>query len=115
MENNKNAFYKAQEKVTLKKEEIFKAQNLSKMEIPSDEYNKIDKNRLVKDKDYAFSKMLPKESNHLLGLKQNYGFYNSMLFFEYDRIRVLNSTKHKDQFIKVSEKHTDILTDVIHF
>lgn len=67
---------------------------------------------LTKNKDYAFNYMFPRDTQSLNLLKQNYGYYNSMLYFEFDRLRNLNAEKHKKQFVGLSQMHTDILTDV---
>lgn len=70
---------------------------------------------LTKNKDYAFNFMFQRESVNLSILKQYYGYYNSMLYFEFDRLRNLNAEKHKKQFVGLSQMHTDILTDVKNF
>jgi hypothetical protein len=56
--------------------------------------------------------MLTKENEHVSQLKRTYAYYNNLLLHEFKRVRTLNGKKHSSQFIKVSEKHTDILTDV---
>jgi len=58
MESNKYAFIKAETKLLQKKDEFFKSGNFSKWEL-SNEDTKL-KNELIKDKDLAYSKMLPK-------------------------------------------------------
>ena len=58
MESNKFAYIKAETKLLQKKDELFKIGNFSKWEL-SNEDQKL-KNVLLKDKDLAYSKMLPK-------------------------------------------------------
>jgi hypothetical protein len=60
MDMNKNAYYKAEARLMQKKEELFKQANLLRWEIPAEEMNKLDKNQLIKNRDYAYSKMMPK-------------------------------------------------------
>jgi hypothetical protein len=60
---HKNAYYKAETRLNLKKEELFKQGNLIRWEISPEEIKKCDKNELMKNKEYAFSKMLVKVYN----------------------------------------------------
>jgi len=62
MESNKYAFVKAETKLLQKKDEYFKTGNVPKWEL-SPEDAKL-KHELIKDKEVAFSKMLPKVCNH---------------------------------------------------
>jgi hypothetical protein len=66
MDMHKSAFYKAETRLTLKKEDLFRQGNLIRWEIPSEEIKKCDKNELLKNKDYAFSKMLIKVKNYFI-------------------------------------------------
>lgn len=91
---------------------MFKLGQVNKYEIPNDVLNKLDLKLLTKNKEYAFENMLPKEQELIVQLKRTYAFYNTNLLSEFRRIRNLNGEKHKKQFIRLSEKHTDILTDV---
>lgn len=98
----------------MKKEDLFRTGNVAKWEITPEEIKTINK-EMLKNKDYAFSKMMGKETNHVNYLKQNYAFYTYQLFSEYERIKKLNSSIHSKHFVQLSEKHTDILTDVRYF
>ena len=60
MDMNKNAYYKAETRLIQKKEELFKQGNILRWEIPSEDLNKLDKNALLKNKEYAFCKIMPK-------------------------------------------------------
>ena len=60
MEMNKNAYYKAETRLTQKKEELFKQGNIARWEVPNEDLKKYDKSELLKNKDLAFSKMLQK-------------------------------------------------------
>lgn len=126
MDMNKNAYYKADARLMQKKEELFKQANLLRWEIPPEEMNKMDKNLLIKNRDYAYSKMMPKvhqkflynfnffkkETQHVHTLKENYGYYTYQLLSEFDRLRNLNGGRHKVHVTTVSSNHSDILADV---
>jgi hypothetical protein len=60
MEMNKNAYYKAESRLALKKEEYFKQCNIPKWEIPQDDFKKLEKHDVTKNKDLAFKYMLPR-------------------------------------------------------
>ena len=59
--------------------------------------------------------MLPKETENVLNLKRTYGCYLTQILNEFNRVRELNGLKHKQQFILVSEKLSDIITSVSNF
>ncbi len=91
---------------------MFKLGQIGKYEIPNDLLNKLDHQMLAKNKEYAFTHMLTRDNELVLNLKRQYAFYNTTVLYEFNRIKNLNGDNHKKQFIRVSEKHTDILTDV---
>ena len=51
---------------------------------------------LLKNKDFAFSKMLPKETKRVNMFKSFYGGYLNSIIQEYERLRFLNAKRHKD-------------------
>lgn len=109
-EINKNSYYKADERLVWKKEDLFKRQEITKWELePSELGNKL---KLVQDKEYAFQKMLPKDTQHVFELKQFYGYYLNRTIEEYERIRDLNGIRHKDRLLAFSKTNTDIITDL---
>jgi hypothetical protein len=113
METNKSAYYKADARLTMKKEELFKQGNISKFEISPEEMKKIvDKSLLVRNKDYAFPLMMSKETCHVHLLRQNYAYYSTQFLNEFERIRMLNGQKHRTHIVGLSQSHSDILADV---
>ena len=106
-------YYKNEKKLHEKKEELFKLGQIAKYEIPNDILKNLDKTLLTQNKEYAFAHMCTKENEVVTWLKRTYSYYNHTLIEEFRRIRDLNGEKHREHFIKVSEKHTDVLTDVI--
>ncbi len=85
---------------------------MQKYEISQEELSKLDKDQLVKIKDYAFENMLPKETNQLNQMKILYGYFNNKILNDFTRVRNFTAEKHKDQFIHVSEIFTEITTNV---
>ena len=68
-------------------------------------------NNLVRDKSLAVTKILPKETVNVIGMKKTYGFYLNRIIEEYERIRVINSNNHKKTIINVCEKIIEIYGD----
>ena len=60
VEINKDAYIKADSKLKLKKEELFKMGNINKWDLNFEDLKKYDKNDFLKNKDLSFNKMLPK-------------------------------------------------------
>ena len=54
------------------------------------------KMELLRNKEFAFSKMLPKETKRLNMIKAFYGGYLNCIISEYERLRFLNGKRHKD-------------------
>ena len=109
-EMNKNSYYKADERLMWKKEDLFKRQEIAKWDLDQSELG--NKLKLIQDKEYAFQKMLPKDTQHVFELKQFYGYYLNRIIEEYERIKDLNGIRHKDRLLAFSKTNTDIITDL---
>ena len=105
----KTSFYKAAEKLLYKKEELYKRQDLLKWELDQNEL--INKLKLIQDKNYAFSKMLPRETLTVNNLKITYGAYLNSLIQEYQRIRELNGKRYPKQICTFSKSNASVITD----
>jgi hypothetical protein len=57
---NKSAFYKAETRLNLKKEELFKHGIIARWDMLPEDLKKYDKNELLRNKELAFSKMMAK-------------------------------------------------------
>lgn len=112
---NKAAFVKAETRLLNKKEDLFKHPNPNKWDITPEDLAKADKKELLKNKDYAFKFMMGKETNHVEKLKQFYVYYSNQLFSEFNRLRNMNGNRHKERVVKLSQNHSDIMSDVIKF
>ena len=107
---NKIAYYKAQEKLIWRKEDLFSRQDITRWDLaPSELGNKL---KLIQDKEYAFSKMIPKETEHVSDLKKWYGYYLNRIIEEYERIKDLNASRHRARILSFSKTNTDIITDL---
>ena len=91
MKNSENLIYK--------KNNLFQIGNIHNWEL--DEQNINDVN-LLKDKEIAFTFMLPNETRKVLGEKNLFSFYLNSLIDEYNRIKDLNNIRNR----KVVKKFT---------
>jgi hypothetical protein len=109
VDNNRNIYIKAFDKLRALKESTFR-QDISTWGLNS--FDMENKTELLTNKELAFSKMLPKETKKVVGLKNNYGFYLNSIIQEFERIRDLNNDRHKlwiTTFIKsLIESFTDL-------
>ena len=117
----KDTYHKAFEKLNNEKENLYKQQDLTLWGLNENDL----KHKVVflKNKELAFSKMLPEESKNLLETKNIYGAYLNSIIEEYERIRLLNGKRHKDnisKFIKlmsefITELHISVVDQVAYF
>ena len=87
VDNFKNNYYKQEEKLQNKKQYYFEKVDVSKWEINSNEI--IDTINIKQDKELAFLKMIPKETESVYQTKLIYGFYTEKLVEEYNRTKKL--------------------------
>ena len=99
VENYKDKYYKSLDKLKEDKEKLFKEQDINSWGL--DENDLKHKNVFLKNKELAFSKMMPEETNNVLNMRNVYGAYLNSLIDEYERIRLINGKKNKDNTIKL--------------
>lgn len=110
VEEHKNNYYKAEQKLNDKKENLFDSKDIDNWEIEEDEQN--NNINIMDDKDYAFSKMLPKETMAVNNLKIKYGFYLNKIIDEYERISILNGNRNWVFIKSYFDKSTNIMNDL---
>ena len=109
VEARKSIYKKALDKLDSTKENLYKAQDLTQWGLSqSDLENKM---ALLKNKDFAFSKMLPKETKRVNMFKAFYGGYLNSIIDEYERLKVLNSKRYKNSINDFIRRLTDCLTN----
>ena len=94
----------------MNKENLYKQQDLSQWGLSKEDLEK-NKVMLLKNKEFAFSKMLPKETKKVNMFKEFYGGYLNSLINEYERLRALNAKRHKEKITYFIRKLSDLLTD----
>ena len=109
VDSNQAIYKKAFDKLENTKENLFKQQDLTQWGLSqADLENKM---ALLGNKDYAFSKMLPKETKRVNMFKAFYGGYLNSIIGEYERLRFLNAKRHKDNINIYIRKLSDCITD----
>ena len=95
-----------------KKEKLWSENNIKKWEI-IDDSNKIDNVLLLKDKNYAISKMCTQETFGVEKLKEQLGYANKMTSNELKKFLNKNSEKFMDNMKDFVQKFYPSLTDGI--
>ena len=109
VDENKVVYHKAFDKINSAKEKLFKKKDINNWQL-EDKNDLYFKNVLLNNKDIAFAKMLPEETKKFNEVKYNYGFYLNSIISEYERLRMLNSRRHKDHIKVFSKMLIDIIT-----
>ena len=109
VDTNKEIYHKAFDKLKNMKEKLFRQKDINNWQI-ADKNDLNYKVVLLKNKKIAFSKMLPEDTRKFKEVKYNYGFYLNSLISEYERLRMLNSRRHKDHIKIFSKMLIDIIT-----
>jgi len=94
IDSHKYNYQKASRNLMSKKEEYFKKGDTTKWEL--DPKNKLDSSIIANDKKTAIFKMLPKDTQNVINLKEFYGYYLNRTISEYERMRNLNGILDKD-------------------
>ena len=99
VETWKDKYYKAFDKLKQDKEKMFKEQDINSWGLNENDLKH--KNVFLKNKELAFSKMMVEETSNVLSMKNVYGAYLNSLIDEYERIRIINGKKNKENTIKL--------------
>lgn len=105
--------YVAEEaRVSGKKERLWQSMDISKWEI-MDEFNKIDKVMLCRDKNYALKNMCTKDTQALENLHQILGYANKSNMEELKKMIEANAVRFGDNMKAFAEEFYPSLTDGI--
>jgi uncharacterized protein YoxC len=95
VENTKNNFYKENTNLMNKKNSLFEDGDTSYWEL--EEKNDVMNNlELLRNKELAFSKMLPNETKKVINYRNFYAFYLNSVIDEYNRLKELNGQRNKN-------------------
>ena len=107
-EEEQNKFIQENKKLTAKKEKLWAGMDISKWEIYED-FNKIDRVLLVRDKFYGFSKMCTNETHNLNNMQNKLGYINKCSIDELKKL----VNKYKASFVDNIQQFSKDLYPVI--
>jgi hypothetical protein len=111
-ENLKTTFYKSFKSLKIKKDDLFRKQEVTKWDLdPKD--TSIDRNTIATNKNLALNKMLYKETLQVNYQKVCYGFYLNRIIKEHDRNNLNYSSHHHKHCVDILEIMTNNSTDFI--
>ena len=106
IETYRSNYQKASKNLITKKDDLFRKADPSKWEL--DPHDKIEMNKIMKNKKEAVLLMCKKETLNTIGLKEFYGLYLNRIIFEYERMRNLNAASNQYILNSNVKKLTDI-------
>ena len=102
VDTQKSIYSNALEKLYKRKESLFASKEIEKWGLQKQDLE--DKLTLFQDKDKAFSKMLPLDTQTVNNYKSFYGMFLNSAINEYDRIQKLNGERHKENILNFSSE-----------
>ena len=109
-ENIKNLYLNEHNRLTAKKEKLWENSDITKFEI-IDEYNSLDNLLLLRDKNYAFSKMCTRETQMENNLHKQFNYTNWMTNEELAKLINKNCEKFIDNVKSFCDKIYPTLND----
>ena len=109
VELNKLNYLKAEEKLLLKKNNLFNKGDITKWEMKID--SNLNITELKTNKELAFTKMIPKETESVYQSKLVYGYYNNRLINQYKMIKKLICDSNLLIFKDYFEKQNNFIED----
>ena len=109
VDNYKRIFYKNCEYLNYRKNSLFQNSDVSYWGI--EDKNILNNPEILQNKEYIFPKMLPKETKNVIFDKDIYAFYLNSLISEYERIKNLNSLRHRKIIKKLSDELINNFSD----
>ncbi len=106
IETPRSNYTKASKNLMAKKDDLFRKGDTSRWEF--DPHDKIEMNKIIRNKKEAFPLMCKKETKNTIALKEFYGLYLNRIITEYERMRELNAFSNKNILISNLKKLTDI-------
>ena len=108
VQNSKTTYLKFKEKLLKQKETLYEKQDPSQWQLKEEDRQNV--MNIVKNKDLAFSKMLPQDTIKMEELKNFYGCMLNSAIGEYERIRRINAKRHKEYTTKFVRELSKELT-----
>ena len=101
-DNLKQKYSVENNKLYSKKEKLYSIKDMNKWEIT--DIDKLDKPRLLRDKDYAFEHICQKDSLNVDNLYKNLAYANYMIFIEFENIVNINIKSYVDNTKEITKQ-----------
>ena len=101
-ENLKQKYMVENNKLYAKKEKLYSIKDINKWEII--DIDKLDKPRLLRDKDYAFQYMCQKDNLNVDNIYKNLAYANYMIFVEFENIVNINIKSYVDNVKEIAKQ-----------
>ena len=111
VDNYKSNYLKAKKSLISKKEDLIKKPDVKKWDLDPNKAN-VNPSDLVNDKSLAFPLMLYNETKSVINIKQKYGYYLNRAIEEYQRLRFIISSGHKENVIENAKMIGNIINDL---
>ena len=106
-EETKNNYKKSYQKLNEKKEKLFNEKKIDDWGLDREDLeNKV---LLFKEKELSMAKMLPEETKKIKDKKKMYGCYLNTLIDEYEKVKTLNSKRHKINVLSFIKSMSNII------
>ena len=99
-------------KVNAKKEKIFNSKDVNKFELNPDD-NTVDKDKLIKDKTYAFEKMCFKDTRELNFISNQLGYANKMNIYELKKMINIYCKRFIENFLNFDKEFYPSINDFL--
>ena len=110
VQTSKNTYTKLKEKLQKTKETLFEKGDVDTWQLKEEDKQNV--NSLLQNKELAFSKMLPQDTLKVEDSKNFYGCLLNSLISEFERIRSINSKRHKDNTTKFARELSSEITNL---
>jgi hypothetical protein len=99
-------------RVNAKKEKIFNSKDINKFELNPDD-NTVDKDKLIKDKTYAFEKMCFKDTRELNFISNQLGYANKMNIYELKKMINIYCKRFIENFLNFDKEFYPSINDFL--
>ena len=110
VQNSKSTYIKFKEKLQKTKETLFEKPDPETWQLRDEDKQNIVS--LIKNKELAFSKMLPQDTLKLKEYKNFYGCLLNSIIAEFERIRKINNKRHKENTKKFAKGISEEITNL---
>ena len=112
VDNYKANYFKAKRSLISKKEDLIKKPDVKKWDLDPNK-SSVNPSDLVNDKSLAFPIMLHNETKSVINIKQKYGYFLNRAIEEYQRLRYIISSGHRDNVSENAKMLGTILNDLL--